>query len=32
VALPALLAGFLVSPAWYVWLGLALRPAQEANA
>lgn len=32
VALPALLAGFLVNPAWYVWLGLALRPAQEANA
>jgi hypothetical protein len=27
VALPALVTGFLVSPAWYVWLGLSLRPA-----
>lgn len=29
VALPALLTGFLVSPAWYVWLGLALRNGPE---
>ena len=25
VAVPALITGFLVSPAWYVWLGLSLR-------
>jgi hypothetical protein len=25
VALPAALAGFIVNPAWYVWLGLTLR-------
>jgi hypothetical protein len=25
VAIPALLAGFLLAPAWYVWLGLELR-------
>ena len=31
VALPALLTGFLVSPAWYVWLGLSLRPGPERD-
>lgn len=25
VAVPAALAGFIVNPAWYIWLGLALR-------
>jgi hypothetical protein len=24
IAVPALLAGFLVGPAWYLWLGRAL--------
>lgn len=33
VAVPALLAGFLLAPAWYVWLGLELRrtPAQAST-
>jgi hypothetical protein len=32
VALPALLTGFLISPAWYVWLGLSLRRPPEAGS
>lgn len=33
VAIPALLAGFLAGPAWWVWLGLELRRgAAEARA
>jgi len=25
ILIPALLTGFLVNPAWYIWLGTALR-------
>jgi hypothetical protein len=30
ILIPAVLNGFLVGPAWYVWLGLALRRAEAA--
>jgi hypothetical protein len=30
ILIPALLNGFLVSPAWYVWLGLSLTRARSA--
>jgi hypothetical protein len=29
---PALLAGFIVNPVWYYWLGLALRQGTQASA
>ena len=32
VAVPALLAGFLVGPAWWFWLGLELRQGAEPRA
>lgn len=32
IVIPALLSGFLVNPAWYLWLGLALRREQPAQA
>ncbi len=30
ILLPAALAGFIVNPAWYIWLGLSLRSAPAA--
>ena len=32
IVIPALLSGFLVNPAWYLWLGFALRRGQPAQA
>lgn len=31
ILVPALLAGFLVNPLWYVWLGLALRRGRSES-